>query len=177
MDVAIWAAIGEVLGAVAVVISVIYLANQVRHSAKVARVQAHQQQTHGAHSLMNLQTIHAEAWVGGVADPMSLSEADRSRFYCMLYSFMFHMADLWHAREQGVSHDDAYAAWVNVVASVTKSPGGEQWWAVARTLFAPGIVEEVEGARDHVPPWTDVHPEVFAVPSATSSAELPNSTA
>ena len=169
LDIAIWAAIGEVLGAVAVVVSVVYLANQVRDSAKVARVQAHQQQTHGAHSLMAMQIGDAEAWVRGVASPESLGAPDRSRFYCMLYAFMFHVADLWHARENGVSHDETYAAWVNAVASITKTPGGEEWWAVARDLFVPGIVSTIDVARERVPPWNEVHPELFVLPPGESA--------
>lgn len=158
MDVAAWGALGEMVGAFAVVISVIYLAGQVRDSSKVARVQAHQLQSQAAQLLQRMEIDHPGPWRRGLAAPESLSPDELSQFHSLLYSHLLHCGDVWHAGRNGVFDQATHDAWLNVMASLTNSAGGAAWWAESRSLFVPELVDDLEKARKVVPPWTAIHP-------------------
>lgn len=158
MDISAWGAIGEVIGAAAVVVSLIYLANQVKYAARAAQVQAHQGVTQSGLQLNEMIVAHPDAWARGHAAPSSLSPEDRITFHYILTSHLFQLVDLWHATANQSFDEAIFQRWLVAVASMLKTEGGAEFWDGARTLFIPELVSAIDEARRQVPPWTELHP-------------------
>ncbi len=163
MDITTLAAWGEFLGGIAVVVSLIYLAFQVRQS----RDQMSQNsklisaQTTAATSQVRLMTYSlmvqdpevARIWWDGLEDRDSLSEADRRRFD-PLFTMLFHSdAQQFQFQRDGIGSP---AQWELVEAGLRHSaqrPGVQQWFRDWRATqgsefcdYFDGLIRENEAA-------------------------------
>ncbi len=145
------AAIGEIVGAAAVVVTLIYLSLQLRQSTEVVKHAVHRGVFEDGQAWL-FQLIEnkelAELYRAGLAAE-ALSRDDALRFLMQVLFNHWH-----HAREFGaigaVSRSD--------VASVLATPGGSGYWKRAREqelaghlpefkAFVDGILAEVESGR------------------------------
>ena len=171
MDIQAWGAFGELVGAIGVVISVIYLANQVKDAGRTAQVQAHQGVTQSGVKLMEMLAENAEAWSSGHSDPESLAPGQRVKFHSVLYAWLFIVVDLWHARANGAFDESILRRWVGGLAAALNTPGGSAWWSEARRSTIPEVAAAIDTARDRLRPLTEVHPGWFpSLPGAQGGA-------
>ena len=87
MDITTLAAWGEFLGGIAVVVSLLYLASQIRQNSKLMRASSSAVTTEATNAVSRLIAEDAEAarlYWAGLADRGSLSESDRQRLDPML---------------------------------------------------------------------------------------------
>ena len=132
-------AMGEIIGAGAVVISVVYLAVQIRKQTQDARLQATQElSAQGQHALDLLITnpemvpVYAKA----VQDYNSLPNDDRL-WAAILFQRIFRVV------EQQLLHIDDFNADQDYIDSFQRSffealtfPGVQQWWETSNNLFS-----------------------------------------
>ena len=104
-------AIGELVGGVAVVGSLLYVGLQVRQSNRLARVQAHQETARVSTELaMQLDRESIELMLQGARDSESLSEVDRALYVLKLTAAGNYYETLFYARERGEVDDDLWAS-------------------------------------------------------------------
>lgn len=124
-------AIGELVSAAAVVVSLIYLGVQLREGSKTAAAAARQQYIATFDALAD-RLIGDDALedilVRGLADLQSLEPSERRKLNMYLTGFL---RNIWKGlllHRDGLV-DDATLDWIsdNFVAAL-KSPGGAQWW-------------------------------------------------
>ena len=129
-----WEAIGaggQLIAALGVILSLVYLAVQIRQNTRSVRMAAH----HGISNEFNQTNLAMvqdpqllDLVSRGADDPQSLSDAGRARFFgCMLalfrtYEELFVLSEnglvgpeLWHARKRSMK------AWL-------ARPGVQSWW-------------------------------------------------
>ena len=123
-------AIGSAVGAAAVVITLVYLAVQIRENSRQLRLTS----TMALNSLVNQgfdpiynnsETIHI--WTTGLSSPESLTEAE-------LETFFLFMARLFNPFETAVTHDslgaldaDTLTRYVAFWKNIIQTPGGKAW--------------------------------------------------
>jgi hypothetical protein len=164
LDITTLAAWGEFIGGIAVVVSLIYLASQIRYS----REQMSQNskliaaQTTAATSQVRLMTYAlivqdpevARIWWDGLDDRDSLSEADRRRFD-PLYTMAFHSdGQQFQFQRDGVGSP---AQWELVEAGLRRAaqrPGVRQWFDDWRATqgkefceYFDGLIRESEASK------------------------------
>ena len=131
MDITILAAWGEFLGGIAVVVSLVYLAGQIRQNSKLLRASTAsvtQQSSAASNTLIVQDSELARIYWAGMADRAELSDADRQRFdplvAIQINGFQHHFRlerdglvspEIWEDQEQ-------YMSWT------AKQPGLRQWW-------------------------------------------------
>jgi hypothetical protein len=139
-------AISEILGATAVVASVIYLALQVRSSARSTRAQLLQ----GLHSvgaqlqdeiLVNEDLLRT--FTRG-CDGLDLSREEKARFEMML-SRLFNNFELYFMLSREIQlPDDVSEALHRIIIDRLRLPGVHQWWAAHPTTFSRDFVRWVD---------------------------------
>lgn len=137
---------GELVGAVAVVVSVIYLALQIRGQTVESRLAATRDlASKRAETLRMLVSDDSliEVWLKAIRDYEGLKGAERMKASLMFNLIMRNAEqDYLH---RGTGHaDDPYLESVDrVLSQNVASPGVQQWWATTGNLFNQGFQEHV----------------------------------
>ena len=155
MDITILAAWGEFIGGIAVVVSLIYLASQIRMNTKTVRAS----NLSGAIAAgaewnrMIVDPAAASLYVRGLEDFVGLSAEDQVRFNGLIAILFGMTTNAWHLRQQGLYDADMYGSQENSIAHILKSTGARQWWTANRhwwesefSDYVDGLIREVESA-------------------------------
>ncbi len=126
-------AVAEVVGALAVVATLIYLAIQMKHSTLAVNQAAQQSLVAELGASMDLLFSNpegAEIWLKGIKSFSSLTAAEKVRFTALLH----HYSRTWeHAHLSYRKGTLDAAIWQGLVAQtcdVFGSPGIQEWWRV-----------------------------------------------
>ena len=136
-------AIGELLGAAAVVVSLIYLGAQVRNQTRQARLEASRALSQGVTDLsMALCTDPemADLWMRASADAQSLSPVEQMRYRTYLngYFKMFEQAFLLHRADSIDS--EAWAALNSTTKDLLQAEGVRDYLRVRHHWLAKSVV-------------------------------------
>ena len=124
-------AIGEIFGALAVVLSLIYLATQIRVSNRAARNSAHQElmdQFLKIYSSISSTTETADIFNRGIMDDESLSQAEKTRFGAILQPALMVWERLYHLAAQGEIDSWLVDNITDVRSQIVGSPGFQSWF-------------------------------------------------
>ena len=147
-------AIGEIVGAVAVLVTLIYLATQVRQAQRVARAQNVREVQAGFVRLFSALVQDADlmrTYRTGSVDPGRLDPVERHRFEDWHLIYFLHFVELHTAHQDGLMSSDLYQRWRFAVASHLQTPGATEWWTLVRDYFPTDVVDALEELRDQVP--------------------------
>ena len=140
-------ALGEVFGATAVVVSVVYLATQVRKQTEEARLTASREladQLGTAVQVITEDGAFAEIWLKGVRDYESLPEKDRIRI-SFLFQRCCRILEQHHRHTSRDNLDVAYNQSVdNQYSEFLSLPGVQQWWETSKAHFERDFRAKVE---------------------------------
>jgi len=146
--------IGEIIGAIGVIVSLIYLAVQIRGARSVAQTRNVREIFDGARRA-NLAIARdpdlARVWLSGMKDFGSLSPVDRTRFQYLVVDRVLMYREAQVAYREGIlpvhDHDRLRAA----AATVLNTPGASQLWEELQHLFSEDLTAELNRARAGLP--------------------------
>jgi hypothetical protein len=124
-------AIGQMVGALAVVISLIYLANQVRSNARETRLAA-RRSTLEAMSRFALEIAEhadlAELRNRGFQDFESLEATDRARFGSHMHAMFRTIENVYYQHLEGHLDPRVWRGLEAVIRDLNALPGVQAWW-------------------------------------------------
>jgi hypothetical protein len=131
-------ALGEIVGAAGVVVTLIYLAVQTRQNTEAVRHAF----TRGVMEDANTWRFKivenpgvSELFRNGLRDPEKLDANDKYRFRMLLDALLFHWQ---HAVQSGVPIPKAN------ITRVLSQPGGVWYWSRAKDVLTPEFVDFIE---------------------------------
>ena len=148
LDITTLAAWGEFLGGIAVVVSLIYLAFQIRQNSKLLRAStasATAQIQFGQNVLVIQDRDVARIFSNGLADPDSLPEADQQRFRAMIGLQLQGMAQSFEFHFDGIGSRASHAWVERGMRWFVPKPGFLQWWDDYRESHTPEFRDYVDG--------------------------------
>ena len=130
-----WEAIGataEVVGAISVVVTLVYLAIQVRANTRSNEAASVQHMLDGARD----HTINPNVVNGEVPDIMSrgltsvdqLKPAEKVRFMWILVEHALQLQNVLNLRNRGLLSETDYNTWLVYAGSLMRTPGGKELW-------------------------------------------------
>jgi hypothetical protein len=156
-------AIAEVIGVVAIFVSLVYLAVQVRQSNQIARAEAErdilQSWMHGLEGLVDSDRT-TEFFLKGLADFDGLSPVEKTRLsYRLAQLNMVYIAALENERK-GLIAPRLVNSFGDVVFSYVTTPGGRQWWDITGRFFtnAEEINERIKKEGETFPSFLESMP-------------------
>lgn len=134
------AALGNLVGGIAVLVSLVYLALQVRQNTKHTRALIYTNRATRI-SDFNLRMCHGpdealDAYVAGVQADSSLSEAQLMRFYSFCRASFFDAQDTFRQHQEKLISDDAYDGLIATMKARFSEPGLRAAWIVQRETFS-----------------------------------------
>tara|TARA_R110002072_G_scaffold1780_10_gene14857 strand:- start:84732 stop:85232 length:501 start_codon:yes stop_codon:yes gene_type:complete len=140
-------AIGELVGGIAVIVSLIYLATQVRHGLQGYKSNITQEvTTHFSRLQLDIakDTDLLRAWLRAERGE-DLESLDQRRVLQVVSSFMIGFENLYFQYQAGMVDRDAYEARRPVVANILTYTGARDWWDNYGCIqHPPKFVQEVE---------------------------------
>ncbi len=144
-------ALGELIGGVAVVVSLVYLATQIRDStraARASRAQAVLSESQAFVRVIAADTPSARVFRLGLADSGELSEDERAQFTAQLMMMFRNFENMFF---QFQLHDRDDLAWQSCVASMEQFvglPGSQKFWSDRSGNYAPEFRKVVDLIRE-----------------------------
>lgn len=140
--------LGEIVGAVATVATLIYLAIQIRDNTFAVRSSA-AQSVHEAFStwyrMLSADADLAQLVANGLRDYASLTETERARFVATFMAFLSCSQDAFIKWQEGSLAPELWSGWEQVILNLIGSPGGREFWGERGYLFGDPFRRHVEG--------------------------------
>lgn len=140
-------ALGEVVGAAAVVVTLFYLARQIRESARQDRREQYSQLNRDFLQLPNAianDESFAEVFFRGTVEPASLSQSERARFYSGVLITFRSIEALFHYHREGSVADWGAASHRATMIDLLGMPGFQRYWTDRRHWFSEEFQREVD---------------------------------
>jgi len=133
-------AIGEIAGAIAVIVTIGYLAIQIRQNTSALRSVATQGVTDEAAASYHVLCTDPDLcsiFIRGSNSPDDLNDVEIGRFYSFWLMTFFRMQN-WHLQTRDRHIDDTLlASWTRILQHYANSQGFQRFWADRKILFSP----------------------------------------
>jgi len=156
MDITTLAAWGEFLGGIAVVVSLIYLAGQIRQNSRLLQVSATvalSTSNQLATSAMMHEPSLARMWTIDTADFESLPETEQTRLRAFFGMLLSDTHQNYYLQKDGVVRNEVWKAKRRLLASVLRQAWTQKAWSYSRLGrsdefgdFVDGLIREGEAA-------------------------------
>jgi hypothetical protein len=154
-------AIGEIMGALVVVVTLIYVARQLKlhATATISETMGSWQADYNVLVLeMFKDRAAAEIVRRGLTDFESMDGNDKMRFHAWMIMLLLNSQNIFFQREDAVMHQRLAEMQLSFNAATLSTKGGNQWWASVRSVMDPVFVEDMEGRIGRASPVTDAMP-------------------
>ena len=148
-------AVGEILGAIGVFASLLYLASQIRDNTRSLGAATLQSVLDGPRDrwLLPLATSGetAEIWSKGLSSLDNLDDNEKRRFWFLMTEQYFQMQQVMHLHERGLLPRVDFDAWLTYTASLARTPGGAAIWPHVAAVITPTIAKLIKEEVDQHP--------------------------
>jgi len=139
--------LAEVIGAIAVVVSLFYVASQIRQNTRAIRSataqSVHEHFASWYHLLANDGEL-SQVVVNGLKDYSSLSETDKARFVATFMAFLSYSQNAFIKWRERTLSEDLWRGWELLMMNLVAAPGGQSFWKERGYLFGPQFRDYVE---------------------------------
>lgn len=143
-----WSLIAEIIAAIAVVISLVFVGFQLRHANTIAvrdEANATMEQWSSIRRSLYQDAATAEVFAQGLKDPQTLSPGDQLRFRFMLREYAWATWHIWDRIDRELIPE---SHWVNGAGrdllQILCRPGARSYWIEIRKEMPPGFPEAVD---------------------------------
>jgi len=139
--------LGEVIGAAAVVASLLYLALQVRQNSKAQRTENYAralERVSAFQAVLSQDNDLARIFAKGVWDTSKLTGLEKIRFTWSLYEAFGSFEFMFHTYETDEIPEEVWNRWSQTVAWWLIFPGVRQWWMNRPVNFTESFTSFVE---------------------------------
>ncbi len=141
-------AIGEIVAAVGVIVSLLYLASQVRGNSKQLRhasAQAVLDKLNGLIGQLAFTPGAGDVWTRGLSGLDALEDDEELvRFSSMLLQAFWAYEEVLHYRQAGLVEDWAWAHAKAPIEHFMRTPGFQEWWRLRQDWFGEAFREHVD---------------------------------
>ena len=164
--------LGDFIGGLAVVISLLYLASQVRQNTREMRTASRREivEAFRTYNRLFFEPGVNDAYMAGLRRYPDLSAEQHAMFSNLINDHALFFQGAFALHESGSLEDETYEAYLQFFTCHVATPGGAAWWSEISPLYPPRMVAAV-GARlesDGVPDLLAL--DAFAERAASSVA-------
>jgi hypothetical protein len=171
-------AFGEIAGALAVVISLLFVGYQLRQGQSIERAKAQRDLLVQARDWMSLLAADEEKFESVrlcLTDFDSADDFAKERFNSWAFNVLFIVEQVHYMHIDGFINDGSFYRFEQVILSIIRTPGGAQWWKRAFDIVGTDvgnyIASRLEEIGDSVPPWNELLPHLRANARAAQAVE------
>jgi hypothetical protein len=140
-------AIGEIVGALAVFLTLIYLATQIRQNTKAvqaAAVDASISKVTSVRQSMYENAEIAQIYLKGLAHPDDLDDVSRTRFRILMHNILLSISNIYSQASFAGLSTSTWESQLVILTRVVRSPGGRWFWKEYRLEFEGAFRAQVD---------------------------------
>ncbi len=135
--------LGEFLGAIAVVVSLLFVGYSIVQNTKATRAQTHQAITQSFMSIAEIIAVRPEAFAVGMRseskDFEELSLGDKAYFIASIFGLFKYYELMFMQHHNGNTDDESWEAWSKHIIMQFHQPGVQTWWSFRAATFHPAF--------------------------------------
>lgn len=143
-------AVAEWVGVVLVVLSLAYVAIQIRQNTKTVR-SATELDTGRQWSEFHGRVAHssdmADIWDKGLTNSEKLSPSEKRKFIWLVAEYLFLVESLYRQRQCGFLGHDSWEQHLRAVAGLLLHPVLESWWESGVSPYSPEFTKAINKER------------------------------
>jgi hypothetical protein len=154
-------ALAQLIAAVGVIVSLFYLAAQIRQNTRSMRAMVVDSLAESIADLIRpmaedrdlMRSFHVV-----VEDWYSATDDERMRALPLFFSAFKLFENVWFQQGQGTLDPQQWEGWDAYIRMYYHRPGVKDWWRLRRAAFAPGFRDYVEASKPiaELPPVTEL---------------------
>ena len=167
-------AVADIVGVVLVVVSLVYLAMQIRQSTEMALAESERELLeHWANAVAGISVDDrtTDIFHRGMDDFHSLSNIEKTRFSVIMQRLVNTYISALRMDSKSLVGSDEVAIFGDICLAMILTPGGRQWWSIIGPYFtiSDQMNERIDREGDSFPSWIDMIP--FAKPELAENTE------
>jgi hypothetical protein len=163
MSLAEFAVLGEAIGGIAVLVTLLYLAYQFRQTAAIERTAGNRELLSRCRDWVELTTTHpdlTDILRKVLSDWESATPEEKERANGWMLSAALQGEQALYMWRERLINEVSYQGFIDVVVAIASTPGGRMWWDNARIALGDDISELVDqellSRPADAPSWTDI---------------------
>lgn len=128
-------AIGELIGGLVVILSLVYVGTQIRQSTALARATAQRDLYESYQKYLYKVAEHSDLFRRAIQDFSSLSKSDQLAFNMYMSPFVNHLDQTIRMYKAGFETADNVQVYGDICMSILETPGGRAWWEMSKGIF------------------------------------------
>ena len=161
------AALGEAIGGLAVLFTLLYLAYQFHQTSVIERTAGQRELLSRARDWVELTTTNpqlVEVLRSVLSDWESASPEEQERANGWMLSAGLQAEQALYMRRANLINEQSYNGFLGVIVAIAQTPGGRSWWVHARQALGNDISDLVDSELSKpgqtIPSWTDIFPHL-----------------
>lgn len=131
--------IGEIIGSIAVIISIIYLAIQIRTNTEAERTSTYQAVVSDFGALNNTMASTPELshlFVEAMEDYHQLSSDEKARISQLFFQCFHYFENMFYQNQKGYLDEEVWTGWKRLMLTYYSRPGFKTWWEHRRDVYS-----------------------------------------
>lgn len=145
--------LAELIAAIGVMVSVIYLALQIRRSSETERMATYRAIVSDFGTLNQSIASDSETallFAHGLESFDTLSAVEKARLSQYFYGIYRYFENMYYQNSKGYLEDEVWIGWKRMMLSYFHRPGFQVWWQHRRLVYNPSFVEFLETSESDV---------------------------
>ena len=133
------ASIGEFIGGIGVVMSLVYLAIQIRSNTDAERTSTYQSIVSDFGALNNTMASTPELshlFVQAMEDYHPLSSDEKARISQIFFQCFRYFENMFYQHKKGYLDEEVWIGWKRLMLTYYSRPGFQSWWEHRRDVFS-----------------------------------------
>ena len=153
--------IGEIIGSIAVIISIIYLAIQIRTNTEAERTSTYQAVVSDFGAINNTMASTPELshmFVEAMEDYHQLSSDEKARISQLFFQCFRYFENMFYQHRKGYLDEDVWTGWKRLMLTYYARPGFQTWWEHRRDVYSESfaIFLETEKLDRKIPSYHEI---------------------
>jgi hypothetical protein len=162
-------AVGQIVGAIGVIISVIYLAQQIRSNARQTRLASMRSMSDAFNQWLQSLAENSEfgdLYYRGMQDFASIQGADLPRFSALMDHLFRIYEDMYYQKLEGHLDPRVWRGFEAPMRDIIAYPGAQAWWRSRSHWFSREFAEFIDGLARAAPAPSMYRERLEAQPAA-----------
>lgn len=143
--------VAEVIGAIAVVVSLIYLAVQVKQNTRLMRATAKQSLTEATQNMIFKMSEYPDCWVKLMSGEEPSSPEEDARMSLLMRAMYRGFESQCYQHEAGLIEEPEWKALKTAIVQLTELPGANRYWLQLKPHMSERLQNIIDGEPRRTP--------------------------